>query len=112
LGGKFARPLSVTRLPAPHESYLLTLEGGVPFHLDCLGAVAKTFHLSFYGAGGHRHFDLHDNFSAFRRTLEKFFQMVRTSTPVIQPEETLGYMRLIAAAQKLEPGATFQLKMD
>ncbi len=112
LGGEFARPVSVTRLAAPHASYLLTLDGGVPFHLDCLGPVAKTFHLSFYGSGGHRHFDLHDNFSAFRRTLENFFQMVRTGMPVIEPEETLGFMRLIAAAQQLEPGASVQLKTD
>jgi Oxidoreductase family, NAD-binding Rossmann fold len=112
LGGPFARPVSVTRLQAPHESFLLTLDGGLPFHLDCLGAVGKTFHLSFFGQSGHRHFDLHDNFSAFHRTLEHFFQMVRTGVPAIQPTETLRLMRLIAAAQKLEPGATVHLQVD
>jgi hypothetical protein len=112
LGGVFARPVSVTRLPAPHASYLLTLYGGVPFHLDCLGTVGKTFHLSFFGQTGHRHFDLHDNFSAFRRTLEQFFQMVRTGAPVIPPGETLGLMRLIANAQKLKPGMTAHVEQS
>jgi predicted dehydrogenase len=109
LGGDFARPQMVTRLPAAHESFLLQLPNGLPLHLDCLGAVGKTFHLSFFGQAGHLHFDLHDNFSAFRRTLEHFFQMVRTGTPAIAPEETLRLMRLIATAQALRPGETASL---
>jgi hypothetical protein len=109
LGGPFARPLSVTRVQAPHESYVLQLEGGIPFHLDCLGAVGKTFHLSFFGQRGHQHFDLHDNFSAFRRTLQAFFTQVKSGVPAIAPDETLGIMRLIAAAKALAPGQTANL---
>lgn len=112
LGPQFARPVSLTRLPASHASFVLTLGGGVAFHLDCLGAVGKTFHLSFFGEKGHQHFDLHDNFSAFRRTLECFFEMVRTGKPAIEPMETVGFMRLLAAAQKLEPGATVRFEQD
>jgi predicted dehydrogenase len=110
LGGGFQTPLSVTRLPAAHESYSLRLANDVPFHLDCLGAVGKTFHLSFFGQRGHQHFDLHDNFSAFRRTLEHFFQMVRTGVAAIPAEETLALMRLITRARALAPGETAQLE--
>ena len=110
LGGRFAHPVAVSRLPAAHDSFVVTLEGGLPFHLDCLGAVGKTFHLSFFGQSAHRHFDLHDNFSAFRRTLAQFFEMVKTGTPAIPPEQTLRLMRLIATAQTLKPGMTAQLE--
>jgi hypothetical protein len=110
LGGRFACPVAVTRLPAAHDSFVVTLEGGLLFHLDCLGAVGKTFHLSFFGQTGHRHFDLHDNFSAFRRTLAEFFAMVKTGVPAIAPEQTLRLMRLITTAQTLKPGTTAHLE--
>jgi hypothetical protein len=95
----WGRATGVTRLPVPHQAWSVTLSDGVPLELHCLGAVGKTFHLSFYGDRGHRHFDLHDNFSAFRRTLEKFFGMVTTGVPPIDPDETLAIMRLIQEAR-------------
>lgn len=110
LGGTFARPIAVTRLEAPHDSFLLHLKGGLPFHVDCLGSVGKTFHLSFFGERAHCHFDLHDNFGAFRRTLEQFFSMVRSGVPSIDPEETARMMRLLAAANSLAPGQTARLE--
>lgn len=104
LGNEFSRPVAVTRLDAPHDSFVIKLEGGVPFQLDCLGDTAKTFHLNMYGDSGHMHFDLHDNFTAFRRTLEKFIQMIRTEIPVINPDETLSIMRLLIAARSMQAG--------
>jgi hypothetical protein len=83
----------------PHEAWLIRLSDGTPLVLHCLGAVGKTFHLSIFGDRGHRHFDLHDNFSAFRRTLEQFFGMVRTARPPIDPDETLRIMNLIQKAR-------------
>lgn len=106
LGRTFARPVAITRLEAPHDSFLLHFDNGVPFRLDCLGNVGKTFHLSFFGDHGHCHFDLHDNFGAFRRTLEHFFAMVRTGVPAIDPVETVRIMRLLTVAATLEPGRT------
>jgi len=93
-------PASATRLDAPHEAYALRYANGLPMSLNCLGAVAKTFHLSVFGDKGHRHADLHDNFSAFRRTLERFFAMARDGKPPIDPDETIALMQLIAAARK------------
>ena len=92
--------ISVDRLEVPHQAWRIELSDGVPMLLHCLGAVGKTFHLSVFGERGHRHFDLHDNFSAFRRTLETFFTMVRTGVPPIDPDETLAIMRLIDQARK------------
>ena len=110
LGYPFSEPVRATRLDAPHDAFLIRLADGTPFLLDCLGAVAKTFHLSVFGDRGHRHFDLHDNFSAFRRTLEAFFGMVASGVPPIAPDETLRIMRLIAAARELRPGETANLE--
>jgi hypothetical protein len=112
MDGRFARPVSLTRLHARHDSFVLMLGDGIPFHLDCLGPVGRTFHLSFFGEKGHQHFDLHDNFSAFRRTLGHFFNMVRTGVPAIEPTETARLMHLLAAARTLEPGATVQFEHD
>jgi predicted dehydrogenase len=92
--------IAVDQLEVPHQAWRIELSDGVPMLLHCLGAVGKTFHLSVFGERGHRHFDLHDNFSAFRRTLEHFFTMVRTGTPAIDPDETMAIMRLIQQARK------------
>lgn len=95
----WGRVTKVTRLAVPHDAWLMQFSDGVPFVLHCLGTVAKTFHVSFYGDRGHRHFDLHDNFSAFRRAMEKFFAMVKSGAPTIDPDETLRVMRLIQEAR-------------
>jgi hypothetical protein len=84
----------------PHDAWTITLSDGVPLMLHCLGAVGKTFHVSIYGDRGHRHFDLHDNFSAFRRALERFFGMVTSGVPPIDPDETLSIMRLLQGARR------------
>ena len=110
LGGAYARPVAITRLEASHDSFLVHFENGVPFHLDCLGSVGKTFHLSVFGERNHCHFDLHDNFSAFRRTLKQFYSMVRTGAPPIDPTETIHIMRLLIAAEGLASGETARLE--
>lgn len=103
LGGVFARPALAARLPARHDALLLRFPDGTPFQLHCLGAVARTFHLGVFGERGHRHVDLHDNFSAFRRMLDAFFAMVATRQPPIDPDETLRLVRLVAQARRTEP---------
>jgi len=95
----WGRVTRVTRLAVPHDAWVMEFSDGVPFVLHCLGAVAKTFHVSLYGDRGHRHFDLHDNFSAFRRTMERFFEQVKSGVPAIDPDETLRIMRLIQKAR-------------
>ena len=103
----FAPVAAITRLAARHESFALSLTDGTSVSLNCLGAVAKTFHISVFGSRGHAHFDLHDNFSAFRRTLAAFFTMAATRVPQIPPRQVVDTMRLIAAAQRLAPGETW-----
>lgn len=104
LGSKYAEWHSISRLEHASQSFMIELGTGVPFILNCLGKVGKTFHCSLFGECQHQHFDLHDNFSAFRVTLREFFNMVETRTPPIDPEETIRLMKLIMTAVQLEPG--------
>lgn len=108
-GGNFSRPVAITRLQANHDSFLLHLENGVPFHLDCLGQTSKIFHLSIFGEYSHHYYDLHDNFNAFRRTLENFFLMVKSNTAPIDPSETRRMIEVLIAAKKLAPGNTAEI---
>ncbi len=106
----FGVPVSVTRIEAPHEAFAMRFPGEAALALHCLGPVGKTFHLSLFGEKGQRHADLNDTFSAFRRTLERFFAMVRDGKPPIEPDETLALMELLAAARALQPGETARLR--
>ncbi|QDZ11626.1 Gfo/Idh/MocA family oxidoreductase [Devosia ginsengisoli] len=100
------KPRQITRLAAGHQAFALLLDSGVTVNLNCLGSVAKTFHLSVFGKGGHVHVDLHDNFSAFRRTMGAFVEMVRTRRPPIAPARLVETMDLIRLALAMEPGQT------
>ncbi|HAT8595344.1 Gfo/Idh/MocA family oxidoreductase [Legionella pneumophila] len=104
--------ISAVRLPASFESYNLTLENNVIFNLTCLGKVGKTFHLSFYGTNNHYHYDLHDNFTAFKRTIKNMQLMVKKKMPVILPSETISTMKLIRQLSSLKPmeQITFNIK--
>ncbi|HAT8183571.1 TPA: hypothetical protein GDG03_14295 [Legionella pneumophila] len=95
--------ISAMRLPTLFESYNLTLENNIVFNLSCLGAVGKTFHLSFYGTNDHCHYDLHDNFTAFKRTIKNMQLMVEKKRPVIPPHETINTMHLITQLSSLKP---------
>jgi hypothetical protein len=109
LGDGLESPQAITRLKAEHESFVLEYASGTQFTLNCLGAVGKTFHLSFFGEKGHAHFDLHDNFAAFRRTVGSFFGMIESGRPSILPIETLRVMELIARGKRLKPGQTAEI---
>ena len=100
----------VTRLAAVHESYAMRLTDGVLVLLNCIGTAGKTFHLSFFGSKAHRHCDLHDNFTAFRRTLAAFRDMLASGRPPIPPKQVLATMQLIEAARRLSPGESWEAR--
>jgi hypothetical protein len=88
----------VSRLDLPHEAIMLRPTDGPPIMLNCLGAVGKTFRIDVFGTAGHAHFDLHDNFTAFRRLLHAFVAMIENGVPPIEPDETLAILRVITTA--------------
>lgn len=105
----FPKPVSVTRLNARFEAFSLVLADGTAMTLNCLGNVGKTLHLSVFCDKGHAHVDLHDNFSAFARTLGHFVKMVETRNPPIPPGQIVDTMNLIRSAKNLAPGETVKL---
>jgi predicted dehydrogenase len=109
-GVGLAQPREITRIDSNHESFALTLKDGTSVSLNCLGAVAKTFHVSVFGRRAHAHFDLHDNFTAFRRTLAAFFTMVKTRVPQIPHRQVIDTMKLVAAAKRLAPGQRWSIE--
>ncbi len=109
LNSAWGLPCEVERLRSDWDSFSLTLSGGQLFILNCLGSVGKTFHLSLFGDQGHYHVDLHDNFSAFRRTIGHFISMVRTNVPPIPPDEVLHRMQLIRTLVNIRPGKVVKL---
>jgi len=105
----FPKPVSLTRLNARFEAFSLMLADGTSMALNCLGNVGKTFHLSVFSDKGHVHVDLHDNFTAFARTLGHFIEMVETRVPPIAPGQIVDTMNLIRSAKILAPGETVNL---
>ncbi|WP_158618491.1 Gfo/Idh/MocA family oxidoreductase [Legionella sp. km535] len=99
----FKKVKSIIRLPSSFESYSIEIENDIRFNLSCLGSVNKTLHLSFYGTKNHFHYDLYDNFTAFKRTIGEMIDMVKNKTPVISPDETINNMNLIRRAKLLNP---------
>ena len=102
-------PCEGERMKSNHDAFALTLSGGQLFILNCLGTVGKTFRLSLFGDAGHYHANLHDNFSAFHRTIGHFISMIKTGSPPISPDEVVHRMRLINSLVKMQPGKAVKL---
>lgn len=93
-------PVSVAPVPAEHASVAITMSNGTLFQLDALGAIPKTFQVGLWGTDRRSTHEITDNFTAFRRTLWHFIEMVRTGTPAIEPAETLRLMQVLRAERR------------
>jgi predicted dehydrogenase len=78
----------------------ITMSDGTLFQLDALGEVPKTFQVDIWGSEKRSTHEITDNFTAFRRTLWHFVEMIRTGTPPIDPAETLRMMQTIRAGRR------------
>lgn len=94
------RPVAVTATAADHDSVAVELEDGTVLQVDALGEVPMTFAIDVYGSARTSSHELRDNFTAFRRTLWRFIEMVRTESPPIAPEATLDVMRVLIAGNR------------
>ena len=90
-----ARPVAVTALPAGHESFAVELDDGAMIQIDCLGNVGKVFRFEAFTGSRHVSVDLYDNFSAFRRVIYHFIEMIRTKQPPIPPQDTITSMKTL-----------------
>ena len=110
IGISFKNIIQITRINSIFENYYILLKNNVEVNLTCLGKFTKTFHVSIFTKKFHKHFNLNDNFGAFRRTLINFFNMIKYDTLNFDPLETMYLMELIINLKKLKKGEslTFQ----
>jgi hypothetical protein len=100
----YSKPEKIRRNDSIFESYVLTYENGSEVHLNCIGAVGKTFRISFFGTTGQKHIDILDNFTAFRNTLFEFSQMIKSGRSSIDAQETKSLMETLILASSLAVG--------
>jgi predicted dehydrogenase len=93
-------PVAVAPVSAEHASVAITMSDGALFQLDALGDVPLSFQVDIWGTQERSTHEITDNFSAFRRTLWHFFEMIRTGTPPIDPGETLRLMQTLRAGKR------------
>jgi predicted dehydrogenase len=97
-----ARPVAVRPGPAAHQSLVIETDSEYPVQIDALGEAPLTFDVDIYGSAQASRHRLSDNFTAFRRTLWRFIEGVRTGDPQIPPEETLAVVRTLIAGQRAQ----------
>lgn len=95
-----ARPLAVTALQADHDSMAIEMDDGSLFQVDALGDVGRLFQLEIFGRNKISRHDLWDNFSAFRRTLQQFMQMVASGQPQIPVRDTVASINTLIAGRQ------------
>jgi predicted dehydrogenase len=94
------QPVSVTAVGAGHPSMAIRLEDDALVQIDALGDVSDAFDVTFYGTDLTTSHRIRDNFTAFRRTLWRFIQTIRTGDPVIPPEHTVKLMCVLIAGNR------------
>ena len=100
----YSRPEKIRRNNSMFESYVFSYENGSEVHLNCIGAVGKTFRISFFGTTGQKHIDILDNFTAFRNTLFEFSRMIKSRRSSINAHETKALMETLILASSLAVG--------
>jgi hypothetical protein len=92
-----ARPVRVVPISARHDSVVLELSDESVFAVDCVGPAHKVFRLEVIGSEGSSTIEMNDNFTAFRRCIGRFLEMVKTREPPIPWADTcLTIQTLIA----------------
>ena len=93
-------PASVLSHDTTHDSFLITMHDGTSVQIDALGNVPITLQVDIWGTKKKSTHSIRDNFTAFRRTLRKFLEMVKTRTPQIEPSDTMQVMKTLVAGRR------------
>jgi predicted dehydrogenase len=95
-------PVTVTARPGKNDSFTVMMSDGTPLEIDAMGDVPVTFQVDIWGTEKRSTHKIRDNFSAFRRTLWRFLQMVETGEPQIPPTDTMQIMKVLIAGRRAE----------
>jgi len=88
---------SVYSSGAKSRSTILNCSDGSIVTLNCVGSTEKTFNFSTYSNSTKASYDVIDNFTAFRRTLAQFRNMIVTGEPSVPPDLTINIMKTLIA---------------
>ena len=108
IGFSFKNVKYINRVKSINDTYQITITKDIPLTINCLGKVNKTFHMSIFTKEYNKHFNLNDNFGAFRRTLINFFDMVKSNTVNFDPLETIHIMKLLINLKNLKKGESYK----
>ena len=92
-------PKSINSISEEKDSFIIKLENGQSFQIDSLGKAPKTFQIEIRGELLKTSVEIIDNFTAFRRTIWEFIEMVKSKKPPINADETINMMKVIIAAK-------------
>lgn len=96
------RPIAVTAPAADHVAVRVETAAGYPVQIDALGEAPLTFDVDIYGREQTSRHQLRDNFTAFRRTLSRVVEGIRSGEPAISPERTLDVIRTLIAGRRAQ----------
>jgi len=94
-----AEPVYVIPIHDNHISIAIKMKNGLLVQIDALGNIPITCQIEIWGTRNWGIYELNDNFTAFRRTLKHFIDMVRTGKPPISPQKTISLIRLLIAGK-------------
>lgn len=94
-----AKPLAIESNDCDHSSFNILMSDSSIVQIDALGAVPKVFQIDIFGTKGHASLHMNDNFTMFKRLLEKFITMVKTKRPPIDPKITMLVNQILMAGR-------------
>lgn len=92
-----APPTAITWIPASHDVAVIEFADGSTAAIHCLGERPTGFRLDVTTSERAVSLQLRDRFTAFRRLLAHFIEMVDSGRPPFDPAETVSVMHLLAA---------------
>lgn len=95
-------PRAVTARPGTHDGFTVAMRDGTTVEIDAMGDIPLTFQVDIWGTEHRSTHEIRDNFSAFRRTLWRFLEMVKTGEPQIPPADTMKVMKVLIGGRRAE----------
>jgi hypothetical protein len=95
-------PIKITKNTCMHESFTIETKEGFLVEINCLGDQAPlALRIEFYSETDYYKADCLDAFSAFKRTMQNFILMIKSSQQPIAPIHTLNLLNIISEGSSL-----------
>lgn len=93
-----------------HETFILNFVNDMIVQIDTLGPHVKAFSYEIFGSSKVEHYEIRDNFSAFKRTLENFLTQIETGIPALSWDSiNRSISILVAGIEAKRHGSTIKV---